>query len=119
MSQTQETGFIGQHIAHDFLLSRGYSFIEENYRTREGEIDLIFLDDDQYVFVEVKTRETEEFGIPEDALTDSKKEKMRKAGLSYLVEKEIDSDNFRFDAVSVVLSSAAENMIRHHINIMN
>ena len=115
MSDRQETGFQGQDIAHDFLLSRGFVFVEQNYRAKGGEIDLIFLDDDQYVFVEVKTRNDDSFGIPESALTDKKKERMRKAALTYFVEREIDTDNFRFDAVTVILSDAT---IRHHVNIM-
>lgn len=72
----QEIGRWGENLAADFLEKRRYSILERNYRTLSGEIDLVALQDFGkemvLVFVEVKTRTSESFGYPEQAITRKK-----------------------------------------------
>ena len=55
----------GEKIAASFLRRQGYRIIEKNYRTRLGEIDIVAREDEDLVFVEVKTRRSTEFGLPQ------------------------------------------------------
>ena len=73
---SRQVGDFGQQIAANFLKSRDYTILSENYYSREGEIDLITEKDGQIVFVEVKTRLNNNYGLPEEAISQSKKEKL-------------------------------------------
>jgi len=112
-------GKFGQQLAGQFLVKRSYEILSENYYTRVGEIDIIAQKNEQIIFVEVKTRTSENYGTPEEAVNDRKKEKMYDTALKYLSEKEVDHDNFRLDIIAIVIEK--ENMkakIRHHKNIL-
>ena len=62
-------GKYGEDLAFEFLKKNGYKIIERNFRIRGGEIDIIALDSDCTVYVEVKTRTSRRFGLPEEAVT--------------------------------------------------
>jgi len=114
----KQIGDFGQQLAADFLLGRGYKILTKNYFARAGEIDLIAEKDGQVVFVEVKTRLSDKFGLPEEAVDNKKREKMHLAGLKYLEEKQIENDNFRFDIVAVEIDKKSKKaVIRHHKGI--
>ena len=87
----QQIGKWGENLAAAYLEGKGYKILERNIYTPYGEIDIIALheeDKENYlVFVEVKTRTTLEFGNPEDAVTQRKKEHLLAAIESYLQEK--------------------------------
>jgi len=115
MNWKQKIGNWGQELAKEYLLQKGYQFINQNFHSRFGEVDLIFYDQDQLVFVEVKTRTSAAYGLPEEAITESKKEKLVQTALEYLDKNEIADDNFRLDCLAIELDS--ENQvakIRHH-----
>ena len=61
-----ETGKIGEEIAKDYLEKKGYKIIEQNYKTKYGETDIIANCGKELVFVEVRTKIGENFGTPED-----------------------------------------------------
>jgi len=110
-----EIGKFGQQLAVQFLLQRGYEIITENYYCREGEIDIVAKKDEQIVFVEVKTRTNRNFGLPEEALTEIKKEKITKTIFDYLESNEINTDNWRIDYIAVELDKFDKNAkIRHY-----
>ena len=67
------TGAAGEKLAAQFLLRRGYSIIETNYRCREGEVDIIASKEDCVVFIEVRTKRSSAFGSPEESITDRKR----------------------------------------------
>jgi putative endonuclease len=90
----------GEKIAVDFLQKQGYRIIKKNYRTRLGEIDLIARDGDTLVFIEVKTRESLEYGNPYESVNNLKKRKIGNVALLYLKGlKKIPP--CRFDVVSI------------------
>ena len=118
MNLKQQIGQYGQQIAKEFLIKRGYQVIKENYYTRLGEIDLIIKDHNQLVFVEVKTRTSLKFGLPEEAVSQFKKERMINCALQYLSEKEIQDDNYRLDIIAILINKDNKKaLIRHHKNI--
>lgn len=98
-------GKIGEEYAEKFLLEKKYKFVEANYYSRFGEIDLIFLDNQELVFVEVKARKSNFFGSGEESLTLSKKRKIIKTLLYFLnsaSKKQFRS--WRIDLISVKLN---------------
>jgi len=100
-SQRIKTGRWGETTALSFLASKGYSLLQRNFRSPDGEIDLVMVKDDELVFVEVKTRTTSDFGFPEEAVDDEKLEHIEAAAGWYLLEHAEYEDNWRFDVVAV------------------
>jgi putative endonuclease len=96
-----KTGKRGEEIAIRHLQKLGYRIMERNYRCPLGEIDIVARDKDTIVFVEVKSRKTEEFGDPELAVGKAKQKKMSLLSLYYLTQKHYPPVDARFDVVAV------------------
>lgn len=79
-------GRIGENAAADVLRAKGYKIVRQNYRCRYGEIDIIAEKYGEVSFVEVKTRQGLDFGRPCEAVTEKKKQHLRKAAYCYLRE---------------------------------
>ncbi len=94
-------GRSGEDRAAKHLAKLGYRVLERNYRTKQGEIDLIALDGDTVVFVEVKTRTSDAYGAPELAVDQRKQGRMVKAALGYLRQKKLHQMACRFDVVAI------------------
>lgn len=118
MNRKGKIGEFGQKIAADYLISKGYQLLDQNFFTRQGELDLIAGKEGQLIFIEVKTRLSRKFGLAEEAVSEQKIEKMRQTAHKYLAEKQINSDNFRFDIIAVEIDEDNKKAnIRHHKNI--
>jgi putative endonuclease len=103
--RTQNLGLLGEKIASQYLLLQGYKILDRNFRSRFGEIDIVAQEKDVLVFVEVKTRWSDNYGLPEEAITAGKIKKIIKAGQYYkLLHPEL-SASLRLDAVAVELDS--------------
>lgn len=97
------SGKIGEHYVLQMLLEQGYTFIDANYHSRFGEIDIIVADDKYIVFVEVKTRDTNSRSKPLEAVTSGKKKKLIRTALLYLQEhEELQHLQPRFDAAEII-----------------
>lgn len=106
-------GRYGENIAKEFLLKKGFVFIEANFENKIGEIDLVMSDDDWLVFVEVKYKSDDRLGIPEEMISSNKIWQVKRVAESYLVEKRIEYfEKFRLDAVCILGQE-----IRHYENI--
>ena len=101
-------GRMGEDMAHRYLRRRGCTVIARNYRTRSGsgEIDIVAWHGRTLVFVEVKTRQTEEYGGPERAVDAEKEQRLRVAARDYVRRSGYLLHRTRFDVVSVVLEKA-------------
>ncbi|MEA1961796.1 MAG: YraN family protein [Bacillota bacterium] len=99
----QQTGKYGEELAVNYLLSKGYKIIVRNYRSKEGEIDIICSDGKTIVFVEVKTRRSTRFGTPEEAITRTKMQHIRRTALTYLAEQGERYKEIRFDVIAILL----------------
>ncbi len=99
----RETGILGEKLARDFLLKRGYRIRETNYRCAEGEIDIVAEHEDSLVFVEVRTKKSLSFGSPEESITAHKMKKLRAAALHYQQDHENLPQSWRIDAVLLEL----------------
>jgi len=92
-------------VAAAFLRCRGYRVLYRNYWTARGEIDLICRCGELLVFVEVRTRSSEEFGRPAESIDAAKQESVRHAARRYLELLRREDLLYRFDVVEVVLQT--------------
>jgi len=114
-SSTKEKGKQGEELAVTFLIEKGFEIVERNYRYGKGELDIIAREKEFLVFVEVKSRESLEYGLPEEAVTKRKIAQIRKIAEAYLSEKGITDENIRFDVVAI-LSLNNEVTMNHYEN---
>lgn len=99
----RELGRLGEKLAAEYLMQKGYTILARNYYTRYGEIDIICKKSGVLVLVEVKTRQSLGCGEPEEAVTRLKISHIRKAAGIYLSQTDIFYDEVRFDVVSILL----------------
>jgi putative endonuclease len=99
----QQLGKKGEDAAAHFLTQKGYKILRRNYRSGRSEIDIIALDGETVVFVEVKTRETDKYGSPEEAVSKAKQRMLLEGAEAYLdtLEDEVES---RYDIISVIIN---------------
>lgn len=111
-------GQLGENIAKEYLKKKGYKIVEKNCRNKRGEIDLICKEKDSLVFVEVKTRIGEKFGLPEDAINKNKTYRLIRNAQAYIARKGLNMINYRIDAVCIVLDKNKRPIrIGHYENI--
>jgi putative endonuclease len=103
-------GRIGEDLAHRYLRRKGCTIVARRYRPRAGggEIDVVAWDRGTLAFVEVKTRESTEFGAPERAVDEEKKIYLARAGRDYARRANVPWDQVRFDILSVILGDPPE-----------
>ncbi|MEX0728506.1 MAG: YraN family protein [Planctomycetaceae bacterium] len=107
----------GEQYAANFLKKLGYRIIAKQARTHFGEIDLVALDGDVLVFVEVKTRRTNRAGMPEEAVTDAKRNHLTRAALAWLKQHQSLDRRSRFDVISLLWQEDSQPPeIRHLMN---
>jgi len=112
-------GTLGEKAAKRHLRKLGLKFLIGNYRSPRGEVDLIFRDGDCLVFVEVKTRSSEDWTRPAAAVDFDKKRLLSHAALDYLRLLKTPRIKFRFDIVEVLLANGAISEVRHLPNAFN
>lgn len=109
----KKLGNRGEKIAAKFLRKQGYRIIEKNYHSRLGEIDIVAKEDESIVFVEVKTRCSTDFGLPEEALSYDKRRRLSKLALGYLAHWRIKDTDCRFDVVSILMDNKKVRKVKH------
>lgn len=112
MENRQQTfGKESEAVAVEHLKKAGYRILEQNYRTRLGEIDIIARDKKTLVFVEVKARRSYSFGNPKAAVTPRKQRKISMVALSYLKAVGQERARARFDVVAVTAYAGEEKPV--------
>jgi putative endonuclease len=97
----------GESLACQYLSRHGYRIVARNYRTKQGEIDIVAEAQGTLVFVEVKTRRGHQCGHPFEAVTPAKWRQISKAALQYLAETGREGHPARFDVVAVSFAGEA------------
>jgi putative endonuclease len=100
----QGLGRTGERLAAERLEECGYRILERNFRCRYGEIDIVAEEDQELVFVEVKTRRGDRYGLPEEAVTARKQRTIMQVAAYYLDQHESGHRLWRIDVVAVQLS---------------
>ncbi len=106
-------GKLGEVAAKRYLRRVGLKFLTSNFRSLRGEIDLVFRDDDCLVFVEVKTRSSEDWTRPAAAVDRKKRRSLSRAALDYLKLLKQPPVKMRFDIVEVLLRDGEVTEVRH------
>lgn len=101
MAKHNELGKLGEDLAASYLVRKGYEILDRNWHNIHKEIDIIAMDGNELVIVEVKTRNTDEYGEPDIAVTRMKQLKLISAANAYIFKNQLDV-NTRFDVVSIV-----------------
>ena len=101
MHEKKDKGNYGEDLAVALLEGKGYRILERNWRVQKLEIDIIAQKDNIIAIVEVKTRSTREFGDPGELVTKKQRISLIKAANFYILEKDIEEEEIRFDIVSV------------------
>ena len=113
-----ETGRIGETYGAEYLEQEGYEILDRNYRTRFGEIDIIARDSGDLVFVEVKTRTSEQYGLPEEAVDKRKQQKLIRMALTYVADEGYDGD-YRIDVLAIEVENNRPKRVelfKHAVN---
>ena len=110
----RELGTIGEDIACDYLVKNGYKILERNVHfSKLCEIDIIAQYKNKTIFIEVKTRKTNDFGTPFEAITKTKYSNIKSGALFYISKNKIK--NYQIDAIGIILEP--EPVIKHLKNI--
>ena len=104
-TKSQQFGQKSESLAVDCLKKNGYKIIQQNYRTKLGEIDIIAKQGKSLVFIEVKARKSDRFGRPEMAVTPKKQRKISMTALYYLKSTKQSNIKARFDVVAIKSTS--------------
>lgn len=109
-------GKCGEDEAVKYLESKGYIILFRNYITYQGEIDIIAKDKQEYVFIEVKTRSTRNFGTPAESVKSIKKSHIIKSSEYYIYKNKLENKLIRYDVIEVYLKGR-NSFINHIKNI--
>lgn len=107
----------GEDIAVEYLQQKGYKIIERNFYSKVGEIDIIALKDEYIVFVEVKTRSSNQYGTPSEAVTKEKIKHLYRTARYYLYTRNLQDEYIRFDVIEVYFQNS-EYKVNHILQII-
>lgn len=113
MSDTRRIGKEGEELCCQYLQNNGYQIMERNFRCKEGEIDIIAKDKDEWVFIEVKTRTNGHYGLAAEAMTKWKRQRMLKAIRYYTYCRHLETSYIRIDVIEVYVEEDIGHI--HHI----
>ena len=106
-------GELGEQAARKYLRRNGLKFLTANFRSQRGEIDLVFREKECLVFVEVKTRSSEDWERPAAAVDAERRRRLTRAALDYLRLLRYPQVKVRFDIVEVLLDAGKVHCVRH------
>ena len=115
----QTLGKWGESLAEEYLVWRGYELLERNARTPYGELDLVMRQGGGLVFVEVKTRSSSTYGLPEEAVTSRKQEHLLKAANHYLQAHPDLNGDWRVDVIAIRRTRGDSPEVVHFENILH
>jgi putative endonuclease len=104
MAEHYNRGISGERLAVEYLISKGYRILAQNFRYLKAEVDIIAQKDNSLVAVEVKTRSSIAFGAPEEFLKPAQIQRIIKAVDYFVTSKDLNVE-VRFDIIAIVLST--------------
>ena len=106
-------GDYGERLAERYLRERGLAVIDRNWRCARGELDLVARDGDCLVFCEVKTRRTERFGAPVEAVDRRKAARLRRLASAWLQAHDEHAGHVRIDVIGILRPRHGPARVRH------
>ena len=114
-SPLSRLGNLGERLARQHLLKLGCRILDTNYRCQWGEVDIIASNKDAILFVEVKTRRSTSYGVPEESITPAKTRKLIAAAETYLEEHNLSDSHWRIDLISVEMDRLGRVLPLRHL----
>jgi putative endonuclease len=111
-------GRYGEDVAEAHVRSRGWDVLDRNWRTRDGELDLVALDGRELVVVEVKTRRSTAYGHPAEAVTARKLARVRRLAAQWLATHDVHPRSVRVDVIAVLLPPRGAAQIDHLVGVV-
>lgn len=112
-SYNKMIGNFGEMLVITYLENLNYEILDKNFFTRYGEIDIIAKDNEEYVFIEVKTRTTSKFGNPSEAVDINKRKHIENASKVYIYQNRLENKLIRFDIIEVYFFNKEKYYINH------
>ena len=112
MAEHNELGKLGEELAAEYLLKNGYVILETNWVFQKAEIDILAQKENTLAVVEVKTRSSIEFGLPQDFVKPKKIQLLVKAVNAYVTENDLDLE-VRFDIIAI--SKKGQEFVIEHL----
>lgn len=112
MAEHNELGKLGEELAAEYLQKNGYAILETNWVFQKAEIDILAQKNNTLAVVEVKTRSSIEFGLPQDFVKPKKIQLLVKAVHAYVTENDLDLD-VRFDIIAI--SKKGQEFVIEHL----
>ncbi len=115
--QSEKLGDRGEREAERYFLRQGAIVIQRGFQDQFGEIDLIVVEGKRIVFVEVKTRATDRFGSPAEAVNDDKQRRITQTAYAFLKRHRLTENPIRFDIIAIVWpDDRAAPSLKHYPN---
>jgi len=112
-------GTFGEKAVADFLTGRGFLIVERNWRIKEGEVDIIATSPDKtFVFVEVKTRTSQAYGHPLEAITREKAHRLQRLALAWLATHQCLGSDYQVDCAAVLISHDGSYSIEYREKVL-
>jgi len=109
----KEIGSKYERLTAKYLQKKGFKILDVNYRNMIGEIDIICRDSNSIIFVEVKARKNNKYGLPRESVTWHKKDKIRKTSLIYIKNNKLYDLQYRYDVVEIFIHDKKINHIEY------
>ncbi len=103
MYEIHRVGKRGEEIAEKYLKKQRYKILDKNFRCKQGEIDIIALDKNEIVIIEIKTRTSDTFGKPIDAVNTKKQKHIYNAAKYYLYKNKLETKEIRIDVIEIYI----------------
>ena len=117
LTHNQALGAYGELLAARFLTAQGLVLLDHNWRSPAGEIDLVLRDGRTLVICEVKTRSSNDYGTPHEAIDRRKVDRMRRLAGCWLRAHSVHPDDIRLDLVAVIVPRAGDPEIDHVVGL--
>jgi len=111
----KELGNFGERVAEEHLIGLDYRILNRNWRWRKGELDLVAQQGDEIVFVEVKARRSQSYGLPEESITRSKQKKLIQTAYAYLNSENRTTAEWRIDVIAIEMEQDGDVIRLEHI----
>ena len=113
MNAKDVLGQHGEQLAASFLAEAGLTVVDRNWRCKEGEIDIVAVDGRTLVICEVKTRSSTRYGSPLEAITRSKRARLRRLAVRWLVAHGVLFEEVRIDVIGLVRDESGQYQLEH------
>jgi putative endonuclease len=119
MNHNQIIGKFGETLAKKYLIKHGYDILNENVKLSYQELDIIALKNKQIIFVEVKTRISQQYGSAENAMMTTKLNRFKRAIEMFIENKNLTIDDIRADLITIDIDRKNKiAKIKHYFDII-